>query len=294
MATAGPVRVAVRGRPGSGRRTVARVLRAAGVVVAGAGDGADVDVYVVTETVKPEDVAALTRPPRPCVAVVNKADLVGLGGDGPLAAAAARCAVLQRGVAVPVHPLAALAAVAGLDPSVIDDAMVTALRVLITEPAHLGSVDGFISGAHRLPCEVRERLLRELDLFGIAHAVVALRAGSEVADIAAALRHASGVDAVLAAIGRAAAPARYRRLAVTGCDDEAVAARMAAAVEVVEAAGMTVARGDDVDAHLRRAVLWQRYSRGPVTDLHRRCALDIVRGSLRLWERAGGVAQALA
>ena len=73
-----------------------------------------------------------------------------------------------------------------------------------------------------------------------------------------------------------------------------LAARMSAAVEVLEAAGMAVDRADDVDAHLRRAVSWQRYSRGPVSDLHRRCALDIVRGSLRLWERAGGVAEAPA
>ena len=52
---------------------------------------------------------------------------------------------------------------------------------------------------------------------------------------------------------------------------------------------MAVDRDDDRDAHLRRAVAWRRYSRGPVSPLHRRCAEDIVRGSLRLWERGGGV-----
>jgi hypothetical protein len=53
MATTGPVRAAVLGRPGCGRRTVTRVLRAAGVVVAGPGDESDIDVYVAAETLKP-------------------------------------------------------------------------------------------------------------------------------------------------------------------------------------------------------------------------------------------------
>jgi hypothetical protein len=68
--------------------------------------------------------------------------------------------------------------------------------------------------------------------------------------------------------------------------DEAVLARMAAAVDVVEAAGVEVDRGDDAATHLRRAVHWRRYSRGPVDALHRSCGADIARGSLRLLERA--------
>jgi hypothetical protein len=72
-----------------------------------------------------------------------------------------------------------------------------------------------------------------------------------------------------------------------------VAARMSAAIEVVEAAGMAVDRDDEVGAHLRRAIAWQRYSRGPVSELQRRCADDIVRGSLRRWERGGGVPEAV-
>ena len=133
MATTGPVRSAVLGRPGCGRRTVARVLRAAGVVVAGPGEESDVDVYVVAETLKPEDRAALTRPARPCVAVLNKADLTGFGGDGPVAAAAApprtpdgdhRCAHLSAG---------RLAAVAALERGVLDDAMIEALQVLTAD-----------------------------------------------------------------------------------------------------------------------------------------------------------------
>jgi hypothetical protein len=43
--------------------------------------------------------------------------------------------------------------------------------------------------------------------------------------------------------------------------------------------------GDDAAAHLRRAVHWRRYSRGPVDALHRSCGADIARGSLRLLGR---------
>ena len=297
MATTGPVRAAVLGRSGCGRRTMARALRAAGVV-AGPGGESDIDVYVVAETLKPEDRAVLARPARPCVAVLNKADLTGYGGDGPLAAAAALCERLRPTIGTPIYPLAALAAVAALERGVLDDAMVAALQVLITEPAPLASADGFVAAEHRLVRPIRERLVTELDLFGIAHAVVALRDGADRAGVAAVLRRASGVDAVLTAITGTAAPARYHRLAQEMTaqfrgDDAAVAARMSAAIDVVEAAGMAVDRGDDVDAHLRRAVAWRRYSRGPVSDLQRRCADDIVRGSLRRWERGGGIPEAV-
>jgi hypothetical protein len=61
-----------------------------------------------------------------------------------------------------------------------------------------------------------------------------------------------------------------------------VLAVMSAAVDVVEAVGVQVDRGDDATAHLRRAVHWRRYSRGPVGALHCSCGADIARGSLRL------------
>ena len=68
---------------------------------------------------------------------------------------------------------------------------------------------------------------------------------------------------------------------------------MAAAVDLAEAAGLEVGRVDrdhDPAAHLSRAVHWQRYTRGPVSDLHRACGADIARGSLRLWSQACGSA----
>jgi hypothetical protein len=61
---------------------------------------------------------------------------------------------------------------------------------------------------------------------------------------------------------------------------------MAAAVDVVQACGLTVDRGDDADAHVRRAVHWRHYAHGPVDVTHRCCAADISRGSLRLLGRA--------
>ena len=71
------------------------------------------------------------------------------------------------------------------------------------------------------------------------------------------------------------------------CDDTVVA-RMMAAIDVVEAVGFDIDRGDTAAAHLRRAVHWQRYRRGPGPGTHRACGGDIVRGSLRLWTKVGG------
>ncbi|EUA43909.1 hypothetical protein I553_8243 [Mycobacterium xenopi 4042] len=45
--------------------------------------------------------------------------------------------------------------------------------------------------------------------------------------------------------------------------DDTVLARMAAAIDVIEAAGLHVEPGDDRAAQLRRAVKWQRHSRRP-------------------------------
>jgi hypothetical protein len=58
---------------------------------------------------------------------------------------------------------------------------------------------------------------------------------------------------------------------------------MAAAMEVAEASGLQVGPA----GHLPRALHWQRYSAGPVGDLHRACGADLARGSLRLWSRSG-------
>jgi len=180
----------------------------------------------------------------------------------------------------------------------LDDELMWALRVLVTEPANLTSTDAFVGAAHSVPPQLRLRLLASLDRFGIASALLALGEG---ADVSSVLRRASQVHRVVEHIAVAAAPLRYRRiqrainelhcLAVLSDDnqladflstDATVLAVMSAAVDVVEAAGVQVDRGDDAAAHLRRAARWRHYSRGPVSALHRSCGDDIARGSLRL------------
>jgi len=93
------------------------------------------------------------------------------------------------------------------------------------------------------------------------------------------------VRSALAELNSLAVQSGDERLPEFLSTDDTVLAVMAAAVDVVEAEGAAVDRGDDAAAHLRRAVHWQRYSRGPVDALHRSCGADIARGSLRLLGR---------
>ncbi|MGH3675436.1 MAG: hypothetical protein ACRDU5_06790 [Mycobacterium sp.] len=295
---ADPLRVAVRGRDGVGRGTVAAALAGAGVTVSAAAadaDAADVHVVVIAEALKPEDRAMLTDAAGPTLVVLNKADLAGFGAGGPIAVAGRRAAGYRALTGVPTVPMVGLLAVAALD-----DELAAALRVLTTEAADLTSTDAFLATDHLLPRMVRARLLDTLDLFGIAHCVLALRQGADQASLPTLLQRLSLLDRVVAQLAAAGAEVRYRRvcsavarlrtLAPGGspsvaeflAGDEAVIAVMAAAVDVVQAAGLTVDPDDHPSAHLRRAVHWQRYSRGPVNHLHRSCAADISRGSLRL------------
>ena len=289
-----PMQIAVLGRDGAGRNTVGVALTTSGLAVVADAACADVHVLVIAETLKPEDRALLAAADRPIVAVLNKADLTGLDGGGPLARADRHAAECRARTGVPTVPMVAPLAAAHLD-----DELMWALRVLISEPADLTSTDAFVGTAHSVPAELRRRLLATLDRFGIARAVLALAEGADDATVSAELRRASQVDRVVAHIEGAAAPLRYRRLqaaitelrylAIQSDDiadflstDATVIAVMAAAVDVVEAAGIRVDRGDDSAAHLRRAIRWRHYSRGPVTKLHRTCGADISRGSLRL------------
>jgi hypothetical protein len=294
-----PLRVAVLGRDGVGCGTVGAALARAGVTVTPDATTADVHVLVIAETLKPEDRAQLEAADRPIVTVLNKADLTGFGDGGPLTRAHRRAADCRAMTGVPTVPMVALLATADLD-----DELISALRVLVTEPADLASTDAFVRTGHSMRPELRRRLLATLDRFGIARAVLSLGEGADAAAVSTVLRRASLLDRVVEHIEAAGAPVRYRRvrsavtelhaLAVQSGDDrlaeflstdEAVLAVMAAAVDVVEAAGAAVDRGDDAAAHLRRAVHWRRYSQGPVDALHRSCGADIARGSLRLLGR---------
>jgi hypothetical protein len=297
---AAPLRVAVRGRDGVGRGTVSAALTAAGVAVTPDAATADVQVVVIAETLKPEDRALLAAFDGPTMTVLNKADLSGFTEGGPLALAHRLAADCRALTGVPTIPMVALLATAELD-----DELIGGLRTLVTEPADLTSTDAFVRSEHSVPHAVRRRLLETLDRFGIAHAVLALGEGAEATALPALMRRASLVDRVVEHLDAVGAPLRYRRirsavtelrvLAVQSGDDqlteflsadETVLAMMSAAVDVVEAAGLTVERGDDTRSHLRRAAHWRRYSHGPVNALHRSCGADIARGSLRLLGRA--------
>lgn len=296
-----PVSVAVRGRRGVGRDTVAAALAAAGVAVAAPGTAADIDVVVLAERLTEEERTVLLRRSVPTLVVLNKADLGGASAGGPLAAADATAVRLSVAVGLPVVPTVALLASA----EVHDDDL-AALRALVDAPADMTSVDAFAAGEHPVPAEVRRALLDRLDRFGLAHAVLAAADGLTPAAVTARLRALSRIDAVLAALADVAAPVRYARiraavhalrvLAAATSDerlaafldgDDMVLAVMTAAVDVVEATGAEVDRGDDAGAHTRRALKWHGFARAPLDALHRRCAADIARGSLRLLEACG-------
>ena len=288
-----PVRVAVHGRRGVGRTTVSAALTAAGIAVTTDGADADVSVLVIAESLKPEERLEAVRSQ---VIVVNKADLTSFGAEGPLALAQRRAADVHAATNTPAVLMVGLLAIAELD-----DELMAALRTLVHAPADLTSTDAFVESEHPLPRPLRRRLLDTLDRFGIAHAVVAIADGADGAEVRALLRRISGIGAAVVHVEALAAPVRYRRmraaitelhsLAVRSGDsqlagflaaDDTVLAVMGAAVEVVEADGMHVDRGDDLGAHRRRAAHWRRYGSGPVAALHRSCAADICRGSLRL------------
>ena len=290
-----PLRVAVLGRHGVGRGTVAAALASAGVTVTPDASAADLHVVVIGESLKAED-RAMLRGDRPSLTVLNKADLTGFGAGGPLVLAHRRAAECHASTGVPTVPMVALLATADLDGE-----LMSALRALIRRPADLTSTDAFVAGQHPLSQDIRRRLLDALDRFGIAHAVVAVSEGADATAVAALLRRLSQIDRVLAHLAAAGAPVRYRRVTAAMTElqmlavqpdgdqlteflstDATVIAVMAAAVEVVEACGVRVDAGEDAASHLRRAVQWRRYSRGPVDDLHRSCGADICRGSLRL------------
>ena len=293
------MRVAVHGRNGVGRTTVSAALADAGVAVTAHGATADITVLVIAEAIKPEDRLTVSRSDRPTVVILNKADLTGFGIGGPLAAARRHAEALSS-PGTPAVPMAGLLAIARLD-----DELMAALRVLVHTPVDLTSTDAFVQSEHPLPRGVRRRLLDALDRFGIAHAVLAVENGADATAVSALLHRLSRVEEAVAAVEAAGAPVRYRRvraaiaelhaLAVQSGDeqlaellrtDDTVLAVMGAAVEVVEAEGMHVDRGDGPAAHRRRAAYWRRYGSGPVNALHRSCSADICRGSLRLLGRS--------
>jgi hypothetical protein len=240
---AAPLRVAVCGRRGAGRRTVAAALGRAGIASGllvttrpyatdqDTGQGQDLVVYVITEVLKPEDIEAIAAARHPVLAVLNKADLAGSlsgrGGVGPIAAAHTRCAQLSALGRVPMEPMIGLLANAALD--VLDQDVWAAVRLLAASSGSAPfdcSCDGFLAPdnpANPVPLGLRQRLLDSLDLFGTALAVAAVRRGAAEPQVRALLRRVSGVDAVVDKIGAVGAAARYRRVLDAVAELEALA-----------------------------------------------------------------------
>jgi len=173
--------------------------------------GAEAIVYVFTQSVREDDLQALeafrsisarlASNPINSVGLFNKVDkLVGGGADpwpvaGPLAGDQA--AVLRRVVSdvVPVVGLLAETTEAGR----LTATDCEALRELAGLPVAerlvlLASVDLFVSRDCRVPREQRERLLRLLDLYGIAFAIGQLVGRPQLAsgDLVRMLYQASG------------------------------------------------------------------------------------------------------
>jgi hypothetical protein len=299
-----PVRVAAVGRDGVGRGSVASALRSRGVAVV-RPEACEVRVLVIAEAAKAEDLAAVRTAAEPTLIVLTKADLAGAGPGGPLTVARGRAGAIRALTATPTVPM--VGSLAALDSDEFDGDLVAALRAFVGEPPNLTSVDAFVGDAHSVGRDVRARLLERLDRYGIAHAILALADGIDSALLPAHLARLGNLDEVMSALDAASAPVRYRRtctaltelrsLAVRSdaepltdllAADVTVLAAMTSAVDVVEAHGLCVDRGDTPAAHLDRAIRWGRYGRGPVNALHSRCSRDIVRGSLRLLDRAEG------
>ncbi|MDT5150418.1 MAG: hypothetical protein QOI01_2151 [Mycobacterium sp.] len=301
-----PVRIAVIGRDGVGRGNVVAALRRRGVAVV-PPDVCEVCVLVIAEALKAEDLAAVRTSRRPVLIVLTKADLASTGSGGPLAVTRDRAGAIRILTATPTVPMVGL--LAALESDVLDGDLVAALRAFVGEPPNLTSVDAFVGDPHSVGRDVRARLLERLDRFGIAHAILALAGGTEPALLPAHLARLGNLDEVMCALDAVSAPVRYRRLCTALAElrsltvqlgssplsdtltdllaaDVTVMAAMTAAVDVIEADGRSVDRGDTPAAHLDRAIRWSRYGRGPVNALHRRCSRDIVRGSLRLLDGA--------
>lgn len=277
-----PIRVRTMGRPGVGRRTLTAALRDADMAIV--DTRADVGVLVIAETAKPEDCRTVAAADGPMVIALNKADLLGV-------AAPDRVRAVRLLTGAPTVPVSALLATTSLD-----DELLAAVAALAADPGDLSSTDAFCAAPHAVDAATRVRLLAAVDLSGIAEAVAAFRAGADGRALTASLRRLSNVDEVLAGVRAATASLRYRRLcaAMTRLralaagtadprleralvSDSAVRAAMDAAAEVLRADGLDAGPDDP----LRRAVRWQRYGRGPVNALHRRCAADMARGALR-------------
>lgn len=189
--TAAPLRVEVRGRPAVGCRTVARALADFGTAAIESGD-VDLTCYVLTETVKPEDTAAvgaLAVAGRPTLVVVNKADVAG----------GLSAKTVSARLGAPAVSMAAVFAVAAADAR-LDAGFSTLLR-------RLSGVDTVIGWLHVAGAVPRYRRMLDAVARLAALAAVDARVAAFLAADATVAARAAAADAVLAAAGSEPGPA---------------------------------------------------------------------------------------
>ncbi|GGF14076.1 hypothetical protein [Williamsia phyllosphaerae] len=207
------LRVAVRGRAGTGRDTMARaVRRQLGVTPIGPGDDdtdADVWLYVLVGWPRPADRVALRGlPPERTVLALGKADTLGSWDDAAQTADA--CA---RDLGRSVRPTMPLLACADL----VDDEFELLAQMLRDDEPMPSMAAHFISG-DRAERTLRIGLLRRLDQFGILSALDLLEAAAEAGSpldrpaLEALLHRQSGVSALADPLAATLDAVRLRRL----------------------------------------------------------------------------------
>ncbi|PYE18142.1 hypothetical protein DFR67_105287 [Williamsia limnetica] len=209
----GPLRVAVTGRHGTGRDTLARAVRRVfDVSPIGPGDDdadADAWLYVLAGWPRPDDMDALSRlDPDRCQVILGKADTL---GSWP--AARVRACECAEKLGQPVLALMPLLAVADLGDPEVDLLTSLARAGEVVPPMQATFVDA--GGPHQRLGRVG--LLRTLDAYGIACVLALFVDGPiEAAELGAQLVGRSGLPALgefLTGAAGSAGRLRLRRVA---------------------------------------------------------------------------------
>jgi hypothetical protein len=218
----GPLRVAVTGRFGTGRDTLARALRQRfDVSPIGPGDDADdadAWLYVLAGWPRPDDVAAIDQlDPRRSLVVLGKSDSL---GSWP--AARDRAADCATSLGRPVVAVMPLLAVPDLRQDDIDFLTALAAAGEQVPPMQAEFLDA--GGAHEhLP---RLALLRRLDAYGVACALALVSQRSVTADeLTAQLQQRSGFDGLAGPLTDFSALAEERRIVRVVDELEIIAAQ---------------------------------------------------------------------
>ncbi|MCZ4549992.1 hypothetical protein [Gordonia rubripertincta] len=217
----GPLRVAVTGRHGTGRDTLARAVRRVfDVSPIGPGDDdadADVWLHVLAGWPRPDDTQAMSRlNPERSLVILGKADTL---GSWP--AARARAAECTEELGRPVVALMPLLAVADLGEPDMELLATLAAAGEVVPPMQASFVDA--GGPHQRLARIG--LLRTLDAYGIACVLALFAEGPiDAAELGAQLVGRSGLPALGEFLTTAAGSAGRLRLARVADQLELVAA----------------------------------------------------------------------